>query len=322
MSLPERTPWEMVQEFFNKFNGKTGNYIKIEMEIGQVSPEKVIKLKKDFDGSVIIYDPSLENDILFGRYKPDSRILIKGELEDRHDSVHLKLRSESGVILSKRRYGGDPYYKFELEYHKEGGHEIHALISEPGLASTRYTVYKINYEEQSEIHLDGVQQTAQKITVQIDVDKPWDLMIGYLKSSLKGNDIYLEEVNRVIFYLKNDSNKYLEENSIQILTMERGNDSNISIVYVSNKLNGMFNELKFKGVTIKKENLLVGEEGERKELQIYGVKEDDYMNVIYIDEYPRGKRGHTMRLGFAMKFEGNGYILRTSSYKIIGMEVY
>lgn len=322
MSLPNQTPWEMIQEFFNKFNGETRSYIRIVMEIGQVSSEKVIKLKRDFDGSVIIYDPSLENGILFGRYKPGSRILIKGVLEDRHDSVHLKLQSESGVIPGKRRYGGDPYYKFELEYHKERGHEIHALISEPGLASTRYTVYKINYEEESKIHLDGVQQTVKKDTVQIDVDRPWDLMIGYLKSSLKGNDIYLEEVNRLIFYLKNDNNHYLEDNSVQILTMNRGDDGNISIVYVSNKLNEMFNELNFKGITIKKENLLVGEDGERKELQIYDVKEDDYINVIYIDEYPRGKRGHTMRLGFAMKFEGNGYILRTSSYKIIGMEVY
>ena len=319
MSLPNQTPWEMVQEFFKEFDGKTGNYTEVEFK----KEKTIIKLYKNSDGSITVYDPSLEFYIGCGRCSVNARILIKGSIRDDHGVLELQLNSASNIILSKGKHGGHSDYSISLEHYREKGHELRLLVAEPGAQSMCHYIHNVIYDGESGMIVQSMEQPAKKNTVQIDVDKPWDLMIGYLKSSLKGNDIYLEEVNRLIFYLKNDGNHYLENNSVQILTMERGDNSNISIVYVSNKLNEMFNEIKFKGIAIKKENLLVGEDGERKELQIYGVKEcDDCISVIYIDEYPRGKRGHTMRLGFALKFEGNGYITRTSSYKIIGMEVY
>lgn len=319
MSLPERTPWEMVQEFFKKFDGKNGNYTEVELK----NKKTIIKLYKNSDGSITVYDPSLEFDIASGHCSVNARILITGKIAYNDDVLDLELTSAHNIILSKGKYGGNSYYSIDLSHYEEDGHKIRLLVSEPGAQSMSHYISNVIYEGENDMVVQSIEQSAKKSTVQIDVDKPWDLMVAYLRSSLKGNDINKDEVNRVIFYLKNDGNKYLEENSIQILTMERGNDGNISIVYVSNKLNEIFNEIEFKGIAIKKENLLVGEDGERKELQIYGVKEcDDYISLIYIDEYPRGNRGRTMRLGFAMKFEGNGYILRTNSYKIIGMEVY
>lgn len=318
MSLSERTPWEMVQEFFRKSDGKTGNYTEVELK----TEHGIIKLYKNFDGSITVYDPGLEFDIARGRCDVKTRILIEGRITDDHDILHLTLVSASNIILSRVKHGGNSYYKIELEQNREKGHEIRLLIGEPGCASLTGFVRNIVYEEGDEMIVQSMAQPANKNTVQIDVDKPWDLMVGYLKSSLKGNDINKEKVSRVIFYLKNDSNRYLEDNSIQRLTMDRSSDGNISIVYVSNSLNEIFEEKNFKGIKIMKENLLVGEDGERKELQIYDEHDEEETNLIYIDEYPRGNRGRTMRLGFAMKFEENNRILRTASYKIIGMEVF
>lgn len=313
----EQTPWRMVQEFFKKYDDKTGNYTEVELK----SDQKTIKLYKNSDGSITVYDPFLESDICYGRCSVEARILITGKIRDERDVLHLQLTSASNVILSKGKHSGHSYYSISLEHYRKDGHKIRLLVAEPGAQSMCLYVHDVIYEGGSDVIVEDMEQTIKQNIVQINVDKPWDLMIGYLRSSIKGNDIYLDEVNKIIFYLKNDSNRYLERNSIERLVMVRDDDGNISITYVSNNLNEMFEEKNFKGVKVMKENLLVGEEGEREELQIYEEEKDDDINVIYIDQYPRGERGHTMRLGFAVRFEDCDRITRVSSYKIIGMEV-
>ena len=53
MSLPTQTPWEMLQEFFIEFDGKTNDYAEVDLE--------TIKLCKNADGSITVYDSGLED---------------------------------------------------------------------------------------------------------------------------------------------------------------------------------------------------------------------------------------------------------------------
>ena len=115
MSLSERTPWEMVQEFFRKSDGKTGNYTEVELK----TEHGIIKLYKNFDGSITVYDPGLEFDIARGRCDVKTRILIEGRITDDHDILHLTLVSASNIILSRVKHGGNSYYKIELEQNRE-----------------------------------------------------------------------------------------------------------------------------------------------------------------------------------------------------------
>lgn len=315
MSLVEPTPWEMLQEFFIEFDGKITDYTEVELKDRQFT----LKLYKNADGSITVYDHILESEIGRGKYSDKSRILIKGTIKYDHGALVLNLKSAPNMILGKGRYRENSYYSINLTHYKEDGHQIKLLVSLPGLGSLSYTIDNVKYDGENGMIIQNIQQTTRKNIIQIDVDKPWDLIIGYLRNSIKRNDINKDEINRIIFYLRNDSNKYLENNSIEYLEMKRDDNDNI-IINVSKKLTEAFNETDFKGNKVIKENLLIGEDGERKEIRICEENEDT-ISIIYIDEYPRGNRGKTMRLGFAIKIEDWDNITRLNSYKVIGIEV-
>ena len=317
MSLTDRTPWEMVQEFFKEFDGKNGDYSEVNLE----SDFKTIRLCKSTDGSVTVYDPTLEYNIERGHYSEKTRILVRGKVGYDCGVLNLVLNSASNMILSKKKHGGYSYYHFDLSHYKKNGHVLRMIAAAPGTCGMDSYVERVEYGGENSVYVQSAEPATGKNVVQVDVDMPWDLMIGYLRSSIKGHDVNKEEVNRVAFYLKNDEIDYLEKDSIQTLVMSREGDG-ISIVRVSNILNELFEESNIRGVRVMKENLQVGGEGERKELQIYGEPNGDETNLIYIDEYPRGERGQTMRLGFGMKYASYDHIVRVASYKIIGMEVF
>ena len=306
MSLPTQTPWEMLQEFFIEFDGKINDYA--EVDLGK------IKLCKNADGSITVYDPGLEDSIEHGRYSDKAKILVEGKIEHDHGVLGLELKSAPNMILSKRKYHGHSYYSIKLSHYPDDGHEIRLLVCEPGLQSMCHYIDNIKYGGESDVIIQNVNQTKPENIIQINVDEPWDLIVGYLRSSIKGKEINKDKVNKIVFYLKNESS-----NSIEYLEMKR-DDKDTIIIDVSKPLTQGFRESDFRGNKVIKENLLIGEDGERKEIRI--CEEGESITcMIYIDEYPRGDRGNTMRLGFAMKPNGIERIIRINSYKIIGIEV-
>ena len=312
MSLPTQTPWEMLQEFFIEFDGKINDYA--EVDLG------TIKLCKNVDGSITVYDPGLEDGIERGRYSDKAKILIGGKIEHDHGALCLELKSAPNMILGKGKYYGHSYYRINLSHYPDDGHEIRLLVCEPGLQSMCYYIDNIKYGGESDVIIQNVKQTKPENVIQVNVDKPWDLIVGYLRSSIKGNEINKDKVNKIIFYLKNDSSQYLETNPVEYLEMKRDENDDTIIIDVSKSLTQAFREADFKGNKVIKENLLVGENGERKEIQICD-EHESITCMIYIDEYPRGDRGNTMRLGFAIKPNGINRIIRLNSHKIIGIEV-
>ena len=312
MSLPTQTPWEMLQEFFIEFDGKINDYSEVDLE--------TIKLYKNADGSITIYDEDLEYEIKRGRYSDKAKILVEGKIEHDHGALDLELRSAPNMILGKGKYRGHSYYRINLSHYPDDGHEIRLLVCEPGLQSMCYYVSNIKYGGESDVIIQNTKPTKPENVIQVNVDKPWDLIVGYLRSSIKGNEINKDKVNKIIFYLKNDSTQYLETNSVEYLEMKRDENDDTIIIDVSKQLTQAFREADFKGNKVIKENLLIGEDGERKEIQICQESES-IISIIYIDEYPRGDRGNTMRLGFAIQPKGINRIIRLNSHKIIGIEV-
>lgn len=320
MSLPDQTPWEMLQEFFRRFDGKTGNYTEVELK----TKEKTIKLNKIPDGNIIVHDSILEFYIARGRYSDKARILIEGKIRDNYDVLELRLNSASNMILSKGKHSGHSNYSIILQNYKRNGHEIKLLVCEPGAASMGDFIDNVIYGGENDMLVQSVEEPAKKNENQIDVDIPWDLMIGYLKGSIKGHDIYKDDMRLVFFYLKNDdrNNTLVKYSSLHVLVMKKNKFGNIKIVHAEDdeNLNDVFEEGNFKGNKVIKENLWIGEDSERREMQIFGEGDNpERIDTVYIDEYPRGKRGHTMRLGFGVKFPEGFH--RECSYRIVGIEV-
>lgn len=135
----EQTPWEILKSFLREYDHKDGNYIEIKLG-------NKIKLRKNPDESITVYDLNLESLITCGRCNDEARILIKGKIENDYDVLNLELKSASNIILSKRKYRGPSYYSIELSYYKEDGHKIRLLITEPGSQSMNYFINNIIYK--------------------------------------------------------------------------------------------------------------------------------------------------------------------------------
>lgn len=123
----EQTPWEALKSFLREYDHKDGNYTEVEIE--------GIKLRKNLDGSITIYDRMLELYAMRGIYKEEARILVEGEFLNDSQTLRVDLRSAPNMFTREGKHRGDSYCSVELIYYKHFGN-AEMLIIPPGMQST------------------------------------------------------------------------------------------------------------------------------------------------------------------------------------------
>lgn len=125
----EQTPWEALKSFLREYDHKDGNYTEVEIE--------GIKLRKNPDGSITLYDRMLELYAMRGFYKGEARILVEGEFLNDSQTLRVDLRSAPNMLTGNRR--GNSYCSVALIYYKHFDN-AEMLIIPPGMQSTEITL--------------------------------------------------------------------------------------------------------------------------------------------------------------------------------------
>lgn len=176
----EQTPWEALKSFLREYDHKDGNYTEVEI--------KGIKLKKNPNGSITIYDEMLEFDIMRGFYKEGTRILVEGEFIDDSQTLRVNLRSASNMFTREVKHHGDSYNFVELIYYKHFDNAEMLLIP-PGMQSTGITM-------KTGRHSTEIKYTGGEVHNVV----PKDLQVGdsNVNPDLRGVTIQGEEMKKEI----------------------------------------------------------------------------------------------------------------------------
>ena len=127
----EQTPWEALKSFLREYDHKDGNYTEVEIQ--------GIKLRKNPNGSITIYDRMLELDIIRGFYKDEVRILVEGEFINDSQTLRVNLRSAPNMFTREGKHRGDSYNSVELIYYKHFN-KAEMLLIPPGMQSMGITL--------------------------------------------------------------------------------------------------------------------------------------------------------------------------------------
>lgn len=138
----EQTPWEALKSFLREYDHKDGNYSEVEIQ--------GIKLKKNPDGSITIYDRMLELYAMRGFYKGEARILVEGEFINDSQNLRVDLRSAPNMFTREGKHGGNSYCSVELIYYKHFD-KAEMLVILPGMQSMGISLETIKYSG-GEVH--------------------------------------------------------------------------------------------------------------------------------------------------------------------------